>query len=62
MELIEYTNIFCSDFCQKRSNIGQILVRFLGRIDEIVIQIFENFSQILTISTLTLYIFVSRHL
>ena len=31
---------------------GQILVRFLGKIGQIVGQIFENFSQILTISTL----------
>ena len=37
---------------QKWSDFGQILVRFSGRIGKIVSQIFENFSQILIISTL----------
>ena len=55
--LIEYMNIFWSDFCQKRLNIDQILVRILGKIGLIVGQILENFSQILTISTLRLAIF-----
>ena len=32
IELTEYTNIFWSDFWQKRSNIGQILVRFLSKL------------------------------
>ena len=31
---------------------GRILVRFLGKIGQIVSQIFKNFSQILTICTL----------
>ena len=46
--------IFWSDCCQKRSNFGQILVRFLRKIGQIVSQILENFYQILTISTLLL--------
>ena len=33
-------------------NNGRILVRFSGKIDQIVSQILENFSQILIISTL----------
>ena len=45
---MEYTNISLSDLVKK----GRILVRFLGKIGQIVSQIFENFSQILTISTL----------
>ena len=48
IELIEYINISWLDFGQK----GRILVRFLGKVGEIVSQIFENFSQILIISKL----------
>ena len=39
-------------FDQKRANIGQILVRFLGNIGQTVDQILESLSQILTTSTL----------
>ena len=36
IELIEYTNICLTDFGQKWSNFGQILVRFSGKIGQIV--------------------------
>ena len=49
---MKYTNISWSYFGQKRSNVGQILVRFLGKIGQIVSQILENLSQILIIPTL----------
>ena len=41
-----------SDFLSKIVKNGQILVRFFGKIGQIVSQIFANFSQILIISTL----------
>ena len=52
IEFIEYINISWSDFGQKSSNFGQILVRYLGKIGQILSQIFETFNQILMISTL----------
>ena len=52
IEVIEYENIFWSYLCQKWSDFGQILVRFLGKIGQIVGQIFKNLSQILIVSTL----------
>ena len=52
IEVIEYQNVFWSDFCQKWSDFGQILVRFSGKIGQIVSQILKIFSQILIISTL----------
>ena len=52
IKVIEYTNISWSDFGQKKSNFGQILVRYLGKIGQIVSQILEDFSQIIIISTL----------
>ena len=52
IKLMEYTNISWSDFGQKISTLGQILVRFLGKIGQIVSQILENFNQIQIISTL----------
>ena len=52
VEIIEYQNVFWSDFCQKWSDFGQILVKFSGKIGQIVSQILESFSQILIISTL----------
>ena len=42
-----------SDFLSKIVKNGQILVRFSGKIGQIVSQIFANFSQILIISTLS---------
>ena len=67
IEVIEYQNVFWSDFCQKWSDFGQILVRFSGKIGQIVSQILENFSQILIISTkewnkCTLYPYMCRQL
>ena len=53
-------NVFWSDFCQKWSDVGQILVRFSGTIGQIVSQIFENFNQILIISTLDLSSFIVK--
>ena len=40
-----------SNFLSKIVKNGQILVRFSGRIGQIVCQIFANFSKILIIST-----------
>ena len=54
IEVIEYQNIFWSDFCQKWLDFGQILVRFSGKIGQIVSQTLENFSPILIVSTLLL--------
>ena len=48
LEVIEYQNVFWSDFCQQWLDFGQIL----GKIGQIVSQILESFSQILIISTL----------
>ena len=36
IEIIKYQNVFWSDFCQKWFDFGQILVRFLGKISQIV--------------------------
>ena len=44
--------IVWSDFGSKCVKYGPILVRFSGEIGQIVSQIFQNFSQILLISTL----------
>ena len=52
--IIEYQNVFWSDFCQKWLDFGQILVRFSDKFGQIVSKILENFSQILIISTLAL--------
>ena len=52
IEVIEFKNVIWSDFCQKWSDFGQILVRFSGKIGQIVSQILKIFSQILIISTL----------
>ena len=43
IEVIEYQNVFWSDFCQKWFDFGQILVRLLGEIGKIVSQIFGKF-------------------
>ena len=48
IELMEYANISLSNFGQK----GGILVRFLGKIGQIIDQILENCSQILMMSIL----------
>ena len=40
IEIIEYQNVFWSDFVKN----GRTLVRFSGKIGQIVSQIFENFS------------------
>ena len=42
------------DFLSKIVKNGQILVRFSGKVGQIVGQVFANFSQILIISTLFL--------
>ena len=52
IEFIEYISTSLSDFAQKRSNFDQILVRYIGKIGQIVSQILGNFSQVLVISTL----------
>ena len=54
IEIIEYQNVFWSDFCHKWLDVGQILVPFSGKIGQIVCQILESLSQILIISTLHL--------
>ena len=46
--VIEYQNVFWSDFCQKLLDFGQIL----GKIGQIVSQILESFGQTLIIYTL----------
>ena len=38
----EYQNVFWSDFCQKWLDFGQMLVRFSGKIGQIVSQILES--------------------
>ena len=45
-------NISCSVFDQKRSNFGQILIRFFGKLGQIVSQVLKSLGQILIISTL----------
>ena len=50
--IIENFIVSWSDFLSKIVKNGQILVRFSGKIGQIVSQIFANFSQILIISTL----------
>ena len=57
----EKNAVYMYDFgqiLQKWLDYGQILVRFLGRIGQIVSQILESFNQILIISTL--YFLCSR--
>ena len=51
IDFIVYTNVSWSDFGQKRLSFGQTLVRFLGKIGQIVGQILENFGHSLIIST-----------
>ena len=51
IEVVEFQNVFWSEFYQKWLDFGQILVRLLGKIGQIVSQILESFSQILVIYT-----------
>ena len=59
-EVIEYKNVFWSDFCQKWLDFGSDLVRFSGKIGQVVGQILESFSQILIIFTLGCICFVQH--
>ena len=52
IEVMEYQNVFFSDFCQKWSNVGQILIRLLRKNWSDIQSDLRSFSQILIISTL----------
>ena len=53
-KIIEIFPVSWSDFLSKIVKNGQILVRFSGKLGQIVSQIFANLSQLLIISTLFL--------